>query len=184
MSIALMTKVWNSALPTSTHKLVLLAFADYANDGGLSWPSIGRIAVRSQLSRRQTQRIIADLQSLGVLARLEKESQHDTPLYKVRGDKLTPLLEKVPSGVTSEHPGVTSEGSGVTFDAPGVTPTTRRGDIDVRYVSRAEPSGTTTREPPQGEPLTNQREFFFFDEWKRVKGKAHPQDPRRKEATG
>lgn len=172
MSIALMTKVWNSALPTSTHKLVLLAFADCANDKGSCWPSIGRIAVRSQLSRRQTQRIVADLQTLGVLDR-ELGTQHDTPLYKVRGDKLTPLVEKVPPGVTSEHSGVTNDAPGVTLDDPGVTNLTSRGDMGVT-LTVIEPS---LREPSL-EPSTNQADFSYFDEWKRIKGKPHQQDPR------
>lgn len=175
MSIALMTEVWNSVLPTATHKLVLLAFADFANDDGACWPSKARVAARSQLSPRQVQRIIADLQQLGVLARLEKESQHATPLYKVRGDKLTPLN---PAGETNEHSGETFEDSGETSASPGETNLTSRGDADVS-LTVIEPS----LGEPSLEPSTNRVDFSFFDEWKRAKGKPHPQDPRRKEAT-
>ena len=97
MSIALMAKVWESELPTQTHKLVLLAFADYADEDGMCWPSIGRIATRSQISHRQVQRITASLKEVGLLEVLEKERQHKTPTYKIREDRLTPLPE---SGMT------------------------------------------------------------------------------------
>ncbi|KKM01018.1 hypothetical protein LCGC14_1798610 [marine sediment metagenome] len=143
MSIALMTKVWESELPTHTHKFILLAFADHASDDGLCWPSVTRIARRSQLSRRQTQRIITDLKKLGVLALLEGHKHHQTPLYKLRGDKLTPLPS---SEVTSGRSEVTSGRSEVTSATSGVTPTSPPLHI-------SEPSlRTITREPSSNHP--------------------------------
>lgn len=45
MSIAIMSAVWNTYDGTPARKLVLLALADHANDEGVCWPSLGRIAV-------------------------------------------------------------------------------------------------------------------------------------------
>ena len=120
MSIALMTQVWESELPTSTHKLVLLAFADYADENGMCWPSVERVAARSQVSHRQVQRIAAKLKAIGLLEVLEEGHGHRTSTYIIRGDKLTPLPET------------------------GVTYLTNRGDIsDIRGAVGDTPRGDT-----------------------------------------
>ncbi len=139
MSIALMVKVWESELPTQTHKLVLLAFADYADEDGLCWPSIGRIALRSQISHRQVQRITSDLKSTGLLVVEDKASGHRTPTYRIRGDKLTPLPE---SGVTR------ATGRGDISDNRGDMGDTSRGDVGVTQTI----SKNHHIEPPE-EPL-------------------------------
>ena len=61
MSIALMTKVWPMAIP-STPKLVLLSLADQANDAGVCWPSQPQIATRCSISDRAVKphRIVSD----------------------------------------------------------------------------------------------------------------------------
>lgn len=110
MSISLMQTVWKSNLPTPTHKLVLLALADCANNKWLCWPSIARIAQASQISERQVQRIVADLKERGLIEVLEQAIRYKTPVYHVRGDKLTPLPLRGDTHVT-----------------PGATPTSPQG---------------------------------------------------------
>lgn len=120
MSIRLMAQVWNAALPSSTHKLVLLAFADHANDEGECWPSIKKVAVKSQISQRQVQRIVADLKRNGLLIALKPAHGRKTPTYRIRGDTMTPLRcgndAHVAAGVTNE----TARGDA--HVAAGVTP--------------------------------------------------------------
>jgi len=71
MSIKLMTAVWERDDLTSTHKLVLLALADWANDEGLCWPSINRLAVKASLTTRAIQKAIRQLEQMGFVRREE-----------------------------------------------------------------------------------------------------------------
>ena len=71
MSIKLMTAVWDRQDLSSTQKLVLLSLADWANDDGLCWPSIDRLAIKTSMAGRSVQRIIRDLESMGFVRRDE-----------------------------------------------------------------------------------------------------------------
>lgn len=71
MSIKLMTAVWDREDLSSTQKLVLLSLADWANDEGLCWPSIDRLATKTSMAGRSVQRIIRDLESMGFVRRDE-----------------------------------------------------------------------------------------------------------------
>jgi hypothetical protein len=71
MSIKLMTAVWDREDLSSTQKLVLLSLADWANDDGLCWPSIERLAIKTSMAGRSVQRIIRDLESMGFVKRNE-----------------------------------------------------------------------------------------------------------------
>jgi hypothetical protein len=71
MSIKLMTAVWAREDLSSTQKLVLLSLADWANDEGLCWPSIDRLAIKTSMAGRSVQRIIRDLESMGFVRRDE-----------------------------------------------------------------------------------------------------------------
>lgn len=71
MSIKLMTAVWEREDLSSTHKLVLLALADWANDEGLCWPSINRLAVKASLTTRAVQKSIRALEQVGFVRREE-----------------------------------------------------------------------------------------------------------------
>lgn len=71
MSIKLMSAVWERSDISSTQKLVLLALADWANDDGLCWPSIDRLAQKTGMAGRSVQRIIRDLEQTGLVKRDE-----------------------------------------------------------------------------------------------------------------
>lgn len=66
-----MTAVWDREDLSSTQKLVLLSLADWANDEGLCWPSIERLAIKTSMAGRSVQRIIRDLESMGFVKREE-----------------------------------------------------------------------------------------------------------------
>lgn len=69
MSITLMSRVWETALP-STQKMVLLALADNANDQGRScFPSIKTLSEKCTTSIRAVQTHIASLEEAGLIAR-------------------------------------------------------------------------------------------------------------------
>lgn len=94
MSITVMTEVWTSSLPTATHKLVLLAFADHASDEGVCWPSMRLISWKTGLGRRQTTRIVQGLIANGALEVISESRPRRSRRYRVRADKLTALPDR------------------------------------------------------------------------------------------
>lgn len=156
-----MSRVWESELPTSTHKLVLLAFADYADEDGMCWPSLERIATRSQLSKRQVRRIASRLKEIGLLEVVEKEHQYKTPTYIIREDKLTSLPEsgRTPGSPREDIFDIREDKSDTREDV-GVLQTTSNHHI--------EPSLNTSEENDD-----------FFDAWEDATGQYHAADPRR-----
>lgn len=94
MSVSVLTEVWASSLPSATHKLVLLAFADHVNREGRCWPSMRRIAWKTGLSRRQTRRIVQDLITSGALEVISESRPRRSRRYRVRTDRLPPLPDQ------------------------------------------------------------------------------------------
>lgn len=70
MSIRIMSEVWKLKLPDSP-MLLLLALADWANDDGVCWPSISKLADKTNKSERTLQRAIQELVKDGHLTRQE-----------------------------------------------------------------------------------------------------------------
>jgi len=113
MSVKIMGMVWDLEID-STHKLVLLAYADHAShDGTNIYPSVSTIAKKCCLSERTIQRITRQLEQDGYLVSdsdqsggRNKTNQWHIPL---KGDKLTPFKKikgvnhdtKKPERVTS-----------------------------------------------------------------------------------
>jgi hypothetical protein len=133
MSIRVMASVWDSKIDNQTDLLVLLALADFANDQGISWPSLEGLAQKSRSSVRNVQRILKRLELAGVLKvqRMGGGAPGSTNFYHINlkgetGDSLTPV------GVTRRGGGVTNEGGrGVTKGGGGVT------ELGQRSVSRS-----------------------------------------------
>ena len=55
MSIAWMNYVWEHSDQKGTSLLLLLAIADHANDDGICWPSVARLAHKARTTKRQAQ---------------------------------------------------------------------------------------------------------------------------------
>lgn len=77
MSVFVTTAVWTLKL-TTTEKVVLLAFADQADDNGFCWPSIANIMWRTDLTDRGVQTAIRSLVKKGYLRRHQERSGHST----------------------------------------------------------------------------------------------------------
>src|SRR5207245_4400823 len=68
VSIRIMSAVWDDASYEGGTLLVLLALADWANDEGHCWPSVGAIAKKVRLSTRQVHRILKQFEDEDVIA--------------------------------------------------------------------------------------------------------------------
>lgn len=76
-----MTAAWVAPNLSHTAKIVLLALADNANDAGVCWPSIPKVAERCSLDQRSVYRAIAMLEGSG---HVETESRPGKPtIYRV-----------------------------------------------------------------------------------------------------
>jgi len=69
MSVTMMSEVWKMDLP-SNEILVLLAFADHANDDGCMWPSYDRIVWKTGYSKDSVKRIVRSLTDKNILVKL------------------------------------------------------------------------------------------------------------------
>jgi DNA-binding transcriptional regulator YhcF (GntR family) len=101
MSIKIMTWIWENSLEEGTNLLMLLAIADHANDDGVCWPSIERLAQRARVKERQAQYIIKNLEANGAIEVQRGVGRNNTSLYFVKGapDCTFSQKEKVQSSV-------------------------------------------------------------------------------------
>jgi|GEM_PF-1285860 biotin operon repressor len=129
MSVKVMSAVWELDLPQN-QKLVLLAFADHADDDGVCYPSVGRIAWKTGVSERQVQRIVKKLRAAGlvVLLRHAQGGRGNAAVYQVqpqKGVKLSPFAGMSDIGKAL------SESKGCHSGQERVTSSAEKGDIAV-----------------------------------------------------
>jgi hypothetical protein len=117
MSVKIMSMVWEHA-PYSENKLiVLLALADWANDEGVSWPSMERLAQKARVDRRSARRIVRTLESDEIIAIDEGGGRAKQNKYTINLTKLCsqetgtqrPSLEK--EDITKEDTGGQERGT-------------------------------------------------------------------------
>ena len=90
LNLDMTAKVWLSALPKGTNKLVLLCFCQHLNDtSALSWPSISRVARLCGMSERTVQCHVRTLQRAGIL--LARLRTGRATKYAIDLSGLTPL---------------------------------------------------------------------------------------------
>jgi hypothetical protein len=133
MSLRAIQAVWDRTATGGSTRLLLLALADFADEDGLSWPSIATLAHRTGRSERQVQRLIGYAIAAGELE-ADRDGGRGSSRYRLRpgGQAVTErgATQMSPLGRRPRHP------RGDTDDTPGVTPTT------------PEPSREPTEEPP------------------------------------
>ena len=82
MSTILMAQCWPLQKMSVAQKAVLISLADQANDGGVCWPGVKTIAMRTCLSERAVQEALAWLQAVGLVFREYRE--HASTYYTIR----------------------------------------------------------------------------------------------------
>lgn len=83
MSIAMMTAVWERSKLEGGALLLELAIADHANDDGLAFPSIERLARKARLGKRQTYRLVRELVESGEISIEHGGGRHRSNLYRI-----------------------------------------------------------------------------------------------------
>lgn len=68
MSIEVMAEVWKKSQHSGTNLLMLLSVADFADDDGVAFPSVQRLAVKCRMSKRNAQDRLRELAESGELS--------------------------------------------------------------------------------------------------------------------
>ena len=133
MSVLVTGTVWKTSRQTGSALLLLLAIADIADDEGVAWPGINRLAEKTRLDKRTVYRLLSKLQAEGELEISSGRGRRHTNHYRVlyvaenqpqrKGDKMTPF-----AGAEKVTP-ATQKGD--TGDTEKVTPVTQKGDTGV-----------------------------------------------------
>jgi hypothetical protein len=84
MSIKLMAEIWDHGPERQGDRFVLMALADYANDGGECWPSVEAIARRTCMSQRGARAILRRLEADGWLVTVEGGGRNQCNHYRVK----------------------------------------------------------------------------------------------------
>ncbi len=98
MSVSVMTLVWRSDLPAN-HKLVLLAYADHANDdGGSVYPGEDWMAAKTGYTSGNIRRVTKQLVEAGFLRRVKRgqtgqRAEWEVDVPKLRAAQSARLLE-------------------------------------------------------------------------------------------
>ncbi len=98
MSVKIMAQVWELDLPQN-EKLVLLALGDHADDEGVCYPSVARIAWKTGMSERQVQRIGKKLRAAGLIVLMKhgQGGRGNPAVYRIKpqkGVKLSPFRDE------------------------------------------------------------------------------------------
>lgn len=70
MSVRIMSAIWDMDF-SPVEKLILLAVADWANDDGVAWPSIAKLAKKTGCGERTVQRTLRAAEKSGLITRHE-----------------------------------------------------------------------------------------------------------------
>jgi len=104
MSVRIMSRVWDSGPKDRGELLVLLALADFSNDGGESWPSVKSIADKARMDERSARRILRKLEASGWLTSDVGGGRHGCSRYRINPDT-SPPGQNVPPDKTRRKPG-------------------------------------------------------------------------------
>lgn len=108
MSTIIMSQCWPLQM-SPTQKAVLISLADNANDEGVCWPSVPKIAMRTCLSERAVQAAVRSLVDLGYLVSVERAGRSSVYTVNPRssctpaGDAPPHVIHPTPAGA-APHP--------------------------------------------------------------------------------
>lgn len=158
MSIRIMDTVWRHYAKGGSHLLALLALADWCDDDGMCYPSMGTIAQKIRLSRMQARRVVHGLIEDGLVSVIGNENggaPGATRKYRINLDQLTGGADVAGRARATASAAATgnADDTGHTDAREGSHRCTETGVTDVTQTV-IEPSGTvTTREQARAQPV-------------------------------
>lgn len=124
MSIALMTRVWKTALPCG-RKMVLLALCDNANDQGECYPSVSMLADKCSMGERTVQQHITDLETDGLVRRALRGGR--STVYYINASRFSTPADSAPPPPQISHP-TPADFAPITVNEPSFEPSLKRGE--------------------------------------------------------
>lgn len=150
----MITRVFDSRVGDHIAKSVLVKLADFANDEGISWPAISRIAHDTEIPERTVKRKLAWLESEGFISRRRERGeggQYGLTFYMIH----------------DPAPGATvASGNGGTAGQGGQPPGATTRAVPRAFLALQEPSKATVippRRPPH--PVKADGKAITVEEW-------------------
>jgi len=156
-----MSLVWERAPYTAGSLIVLLALADWANDEGVAWPSMERLALKARIDRRSAQRIVRQLEKDGVL-----EIEHGGGRAKQHKYVLKMETATFCRPLSADEKGDISGAETATLDPEKATSDAQRATSDPETATPTspdpldEPSVVDPSEDPSDEPPYKGQDFL------------------------
>ena len=139
---------------TAHEKLVLIALADMADDDGICWPAMKKVAKKSLCSKRTAQRAIGRFEDMQILSKTERpkeQKRNDSNLYQLDFMALIHMTNSVLRGDTVSPTGRQSDTHrGDTVSPTGRQSDTQVGDTVTPETINKEPTNRTYQEPITG----------------------------------
>ena len=155
---------------TAHEKLVLIALADMADDDGICWPAMKKVAKKSLCSKRTAQRAIGRFEDMQILSKTERpkeQKRNDSNLYQLDFMALIHMTNSVLKGDTVSPTGR----QGDTHRGDTVSPTGRQGDTQVGdtvtpETINKEPTNRTYQEPITGTAAASETAGELFEQFR------------------
>lgn len=83
MSVRVSNRIWDSSQHSGTELLLLLAIADFADDQGRAYPSVGTLAKKCRMTDRNANALLAKLSASGELEIQRNAGPRGTNRYRI-----------------------------------------------------------------------------------------------------
>lgn len=106
MSLKLLTLVWERAPLKDGALVLLLALADWADDNGVAFPSVGGLAFKARMGERHARRLLREFEAEGLIATEQRGVHHRPNSYRISLVKLRSFPERLNGPPSEESEGV------------------------------------------------------------------------------
>lgn len=171
MSVQTMAAVWRGSRHGGSALLMMLAIADFSDDKGVAYPSVGTLAEKTRMKPRNAHYLLSELQASGELIIRVGAGPRGTNLYRIALDRLQGV-----QAVAGVQPSAgLQQGAGVQGCA-GVQPSARGGALQCAHplhhsapkpsLNHQEPSHTSfaRRQTPRTPNCPNEKIVDLFHE--------------------
>ena len=168
MSIKVATKIWTLRGFNPAQRLVLVKLADIADDDGVCWPSVPRLAADCELSERTVQAALTWAEKRHLLTRSMREGR--STIYRLTPADFSPPQELHPA-IHDNTPAIDD-----TIPPQSTTPTPAIHDSVVYRTVNREPSLEPSTENHHGCGSKTELEFErFWEAYPRQRRGSHEQ---------
>jgi hypothetical protein len=93
-----MSAVWECSLQKNAGLLIMLAIADHADDDGIAYPGVPRLARKARVTERHARRLIHQLARAGEIEIASGAGKNGTNVYRIK----LPLINRHPDKLSAD----------------------------------------------------------------------------------